>query len=253
MRIFFSMRVYGEGEYKRVNKSGYIRGCSTSKRDPLRASGILVCTHKSRTYAPSYIYPSLSVCVGKYIRFIGERDRAARKGHTLPTLQWYLKPLFPKGSFAFCCCAFRYRSILFPFFLSSFFFFLLLASHTRVSRRIHKNFYSEINRFGLLLSFLSSIRELETSYNNLILYIKLIPLRFLYTSWKFPSLIFFSKINNKLARWWHRMLHQKKETTGKKKKRNWTPLTRSEEIYSPRKSCNLILSDTSSSARYTIK
>lgn len=141
MRIFFSMRVYGEGEYKRVNKSGYIRGCSTSKRDPLRASGILVCTHKSRTYAPSYIYPSLSVCVGKYIRFIGERDRAARKGHTLPTLQWYLKPLFPKGSFAFCCCAFRYRSIL---FLSSFFFFLL-ASHTRVSRRIYKNFDSKIN------------------------------------------------------------------------------------------------------------
>lgn len=234
MRIFFSMRVYGEGEYKRVNKSGYIRGCSTSKRDPLRASGILVCTHKSRTYAPSYIYPSLSVCVGKYIRFIGERDRAARKGHTLPTLQWYLKPLFPKGSFAFCCCAFRYRSILFPFFLSSFFFFLLLASHTRVSRRIHKNFYSEINRFGLLLSFLSSIRELKTSYNNLILYIKLIPLRFLYTSWKFPSLIFFSKINNKLARWWHRMLHQKKETTGKKKKEEIERLSREVKRYTRR-------------------
>ena len=83
------MRVYGEGEYKRVNKSGYIRGCSTSKRDPLRASGILVCIHKSRTYAVIYIYiyPSVSVRVGKYIRFIGERDRAARKGHTLPTLQ----------------------------------------------------------------------------------------------------------------------------------------------------------------------
>lgn len=108
-----------------------------------------LCVYTSLVRTPSYIYiyiyPSVSVRVGKYIRFIGERDRAARKGHTLPTLQWYLKPLFPKGSFAFCCCAFRYRSILFPFFLSSFFFFLLLASHTRVSRRIHKNFYSEIN------------------------------------------------------------------------------------------------------------
>lgn len=82
MRIFFSMRVYGEGEYKRVNKSGYIRGCSTSKRDPLRASGILVCTHKLvRTRRHIYTQVSLCALVNTFDLLenaIGQLERAIR-------------------------------------------------------------------------------------------------------------------------------------------------------------------------------
>lgn len=63
-----------------------------------------------------HIYPSGCVRVGKYIRFIGERNRAARKGHTPPMI-----PKASFSSFAFCCCAFRYRSILFSLsFFSSY-------------------------------------------------------------------------------------------------------------------------------------
>lgn len=127
-----------EGEYKpwiKVGTSVVVRRVNAIHCG-LPAS---LCVH-TVSYAPSYIYPSVSVCVGKYIRFIGERDRAARKGHTLPTLQWYLKPLFPKGSFAFCCCAFRYRPILFPFFS-----FRPKYREKETAKRVYKNFYSQIN------------------------------------------------------------------------------------------------------------
>lgn len=63
-----------------------------------------------------HIYPSGCVRVGKYIRFIGERNRAARKGHTLPTLQWYLKPLFPHSRFVVALFAIDRFSSLFPSF-----------------------------------------------------------------------------------------------------------------------------------------
>lgn len=116
-----------------------------------------------------HIYPSGSVRVGKYIRFIGERNRAARKGHTLPTLQWYLKPLFPKASFAFCCCAFRYRSILF----SLSFFFSYTREKKKLVKWIYENFIRKLRCNRFLLFFSRTV--------------KLILLWFLYTSWKFPS------------------------------------------------------------------
>lgn len=207
-----------EGEYKpwiKVGTSVVVRRVNAIHCG-LPAS---LCVH-TVSYAPSYIHPSVSVCVGKYIRFIGERDRAARKGHTLPTLQWYLKPLFPKGSFAFCCCAFRYRSILFPFF--SFRTRQIRTARKKLRREFIKIFIRKLtyNRFGLLLSFLSSIRidtRLAVSPRNLILY-KIDTITILLYFVEVFCVIFFSKINNKLARWYH-MLHQKKGTTVKKKKK----------------------------------
>lgn len=74
-----------------MDKSGYIRGCWTSKRDPLWASGhvgVYTPTHTHR-----YIRSAVSACVGKYIRFIGERNRAAGKSHTF-------RALIPKASFS---------------------------------------------------------------------------------------------------------------------------------------------------------